>query len=190
MEIIIIRHTAVEAAGICYGHYDVPLAGTFRQETEAYHLRLNHQHFDAVYTSPSLRTRQLATALGYPDALPDDRIRELHFGHWEGKRWDELQGPEMDAWMQDWTRLAPPGGESLEALFGRVQSFLSELKTRHAASHDRVLLITHSGVIRCLRAGAGKRPLSEIFEWKLGFGAIHRLLLKKQKWYFEEAAML
>ena len=29
MEIYLIRHTAVQAPGICYGHYDVPLAATF-----------------------------------------------------------------------------------------------------------------------------------------------------------------
>jgi len=37
MEIYLIRHTAVQAPGICYGHYDVPLADTFA--TEAAQLR-------------------------------------------------------------------------------------------------------------------------------------------------------
>jgi alpha-ribazole phosphatase len=32
MEIYLIRHTAVQAPGICYGHYDVPLADTFAAE--------------------------------------------------------------------------------------------------------------------------------------------------------------
>jgi alpha-ribazole phosphatase len=32
MLIHLIRHTAVAAPGICYGHYDVPLADTFAAE--------------------------------------------------------------------------------------------------------------------------------------------------------------
>ena len=40
MEVLLIRHTAVEVApGICYGQTDVPLKSTFEQEAEVVKVR-------------------------------------------------------------------------------------------------------------------------------------------------------
>jgi alpha-ribazole phosphatase len=54
MEIYLIRHTAVQAPGICYGHYDVPLADTFADEVAQLWPKLPPSPY-RVFSSPALR---------------------------------------------------------------------------------------------------------------------------------------
>ena len=60
MEIYLIRHTAPDIEkGICYGQTDLELAHTFSVEAREVLKQLPNQ-FDAVYTSPLKRYKQLA----------------------------------------------------------------------------------------------------------------------------------
>ena len=83
-----------------------------------------------------------------PDAYrTDDRLKEVHYGHWEGQLLDELRtsDPEgfaargLDAW--GWQ---PRGGESYEVMSRRVRCWLGEV------ARDTVV-VAHGGVSRALR---------------------------------------
>lgn len=187
MEIVLIRHTSVEAQGICYGSFDVPLASSFEEELATYGSRLGHLHFDAVYASPAKRCKALAQGLIKNPLHFDERLRELHFGNWEGQTWAQLQSPELDAWMADWTMLAPPNGETVGQLYARACSFLETLTLQHKLSH-KILCVTHSGIIRSMRCMALGLPLSQLFHWKLGFGQVHQLFYENQQWRFVDEA--
>ncbi len=43
-----------------------------------------------VYSSPLLRARQTAQALGLDNLILDDRLREQHWGDWEGLSRDDI----------------------------------------------------------------------------------------------------
>ena len=83
-----------------------------------------------------------------PDAFrTDDRLKEVHYGHWEGQLLDELATSDpqgfaargLDAW--GWQ---PRGGESYAIMSQRVALWLAEV------SHDTVV-VAHGGVSRALR---------------------------------------
>jgi len=103
MEIYLIRHTSVEVpAGYAYGQTDVPLKSSFEEEAERVKQNLSGIRFDKVYTSPLSRCVRLADYCGYPNAEKEGRIKELHFGEWEMKSWDELSAdPRSVDWFND-----------------------------------------------------------------------------------------
>ncbi|KAB2912371.1 MAG: histidine phosphatase family protein [Hyphomicrobiaceae bacterium] len=88
----------------------------------------------------------------------DDRLKEMHYGHWEGQLWDDLPAtdPEgfaarkADAWS--WQ---PHGGESYGQLSRRIACWLQEI------SRDSVV-VAHGGVSRALRGLVLRLPEAEI----------------------------
>ena len=98
---------------------------------------------------------------------------ELHFGDWEGLRWDEIDRGALNVWGADYINLAPPNGESLLNLLARFKDFVSSLP-----SYETVIIVTHSGVIRCANHLFNNVPLNEIMTGKIDFGSVHRYQLE------------
>ena len=90
----------------------------------------------------------------------------MDFGDWEGKLWDEINQDDLNKWMIDFVNEAPSNGETLSEMFHRVSDFLNELRT---SKSEKVLIITHSGVIRCIWAYLLEIPLKNIFKIPVGF---------------------
>lgn len=121
--------------------------------------------FDVAYTSDLERARSTAEIIGGDEIFffTDPRWRELSFGAWEGKRFEEIAEHDSERlrdWVKDPTGNPPPEGESLRALAERVKEAASELCTEYPDGN--VLVVTHGGPIRCLVA-----------EWVLG--GLHRM---------------
>lgn len=170
MKPVLIRHTRLEGnAGLCYGRCDLPLARTFEAEARAVALKLPFVPV-SVWSSPSERCLRLAAHLakGLP-VRADARLAEMYFGDWEGRAWEELRGPAVDAWMEDPWQARPPGGETVPEFLARVRAFRDEFL---AAGPDRAVIVTHAGVIRCWRSLAERRPLPELFAEKVDYGQV------------------
>lgn len=140
------------------GQMDIPLNATGREQAArngrvlAATLGARAAGLDYV-ASPLERAREtmqiVRGELGLaPDAYrTDDRLKEVHYGHWEGQLQDELRtsDPEgfaardLDAW--GWR---PRGGESYEVMSRRVAGWLEEV------TRDTVV-VAHGGVSRALR---------------------------------------
>lgn len=173
MELFLIRHTRVVADGICYGRNDVPLASSFDDEVR--HLKdVLPSCFSRIYSSPVKRCVTLSEALGYGNAIVDNRLSEFFYGDWEGKRWDDIPKEAFDEWTTDLVNGCPPNGESLADMFLRISSFFDDLKTEQL---ERALIITHAGVIRCAKAYMENVPLTDIFNINIGFGEVCRYIL-------------
>ncbi|MGR3434840.1 MAG: histidine phosphatase family protein [Shimia sp.] len=106
---------------------------------------------DAVFVSSDLRrARATAAALvrGRP-RLPDHPgLREMRFGLWEGRPFDEIAARDPVLSRAFWERpgaLAPPGGESWDALRARVAAARTDLLG--AAGPRPVVVVAHMGVI-------------------------------------------
>jgi probable phosphoglycerate mutase len=78
-----------------------------------------------------------------PDANPDRRLRELHFGELEGARWEEC-APMIRDHLVRFDGFQAPGGESVDQLRSRVLDYVAALPE---GDH---LVFTHGGVIRLL----------------------------------------
>ena len=170
MKITMIRHTSVDVEpGICYGQTDVPLKETFPKEAAEVKRKLGEKHFDAVYTSPLTRCVRLADFCGYPDAIRDNRLKELNFGDWEMQRFDEITDPRLQEWYDDYYNVAPTGGESFYDQRLRLESFLNEIK---AMGKESVAIFAHGGILLQVMLITGRITLDETFDHQPPYGGI------------------
>lgn len=182
MEIYLVRHTSVNVVpGYAYGQTDVALSDTFEEEAAVVKKNLEESQaedgrlFEKVWTSPLTRCVRLATYCGYADAVRDDRLKEIHFGEWEMKSWEEISSdPRAAAWFADWLHVPTPGGESLTDQYRRVSRFLEEIKK---GPEKTVCLFTHGGVLTCARVWAGLYSLDEAFKNVPSYGSVIRLVV-------------
>jgi alpha-ribazole phosphatase len=132
--------------------------------------------WDRIVSSPLRRCREFAAALAERLDLPlftDVRLRELHFGEWEGVSVAELMINQPEALRLFWKdpeRHAPAGAEPLDAACARVLSYW------HDASGDstdvRVLAVTHGGPMRILRAELTALPRDRLLEIEVPYATL------------------
>jgi alpha-ribazole phosphatase len=174
MEIFLIRHTAPDVEkGVCYGQADVPLKDTFLQEAAAL-MPLVPTDAGAIYTSPLARCAQLARYIANPLGLPvltDDRLKELHFGLWELQAWNAIEPALLQPWMDNYVETTCPGGESYRVLADRTGAFLKSLAM---SAHERVIVVTHHGVIKAMSAILLGISLEEAMALSFGYGSVTR----------------
>jgi len=174
MEIVLIRHTrpAVDD-GVCYGRSDVDVCADFDAHVRDVRARLGDVADAAMFSSPLLRCRKLAEVLGIPRY--DERLQELDFGDWELLPWSRIDRTEIDRWRADVVAFTPPGGESYGMLHRRAVAFLEEIC---AEGLERVLVVTHGGVIRALLARVLDIALEQSLAYRPGFGSLTRIALR------------
>lgn len=169
MEIYVVRHTKVTVGReTCYGQTDVAVAESFLEEAAAIK-KLLPNNFDAVYCSPLTRCKLLATELAHESVIFDARLKEMHFGDWENKKWNDIDQQNLNEWMQDYVTINAPGGENLGELYKRIEQFLERLIS---LQHEKILIVCHAGVIRCMWTYILKMPLKNMFKIPIGFGEI------------------
>ena len=100
--------------------------------------RLSAQEFlgkeiEVIYSSPQRRAYKtaltIADLLGL-EVIVDERIREMSFGNYEGKKfWDlvEEEGHIFRAWLSNPVRNPLPTQENMEDFSKRVKSFLEDV---------------------------------------------------------------
>ncbi|MGQ9558206.1 MAG: alpha-ribazole phosphatase [Desulfurispora sp.] len=152
------------------GHTDIALSERGMEQARALSLRLSKQKIAAVYASDLQRALQTAEVLARPHALPVQacpELRELHFGHWEGLTFHEMQEgypAELKAWWNSPLDTAVPGSqETLRSMAGRVSGIVSQLVKRHLG--NSILVVCHGGPVRALVAEALQMDLNQ--HWRL-----------------------
>jgi broad specificity phosphatase PhoE len=128
--------------------------------------------FDAAWSGPAARARQTAEALGL-DAAVAPELDECDFGAWRGRTLAELDDEDpvgVAAWIED-PAAAPHGGESLLALLERVRGWLDA----RAGDGERVVAVTHAGVIRAALVSALDAPAQAF--WRFDVAPLSRTVL-------------
>lgn len=175
MEIILVRHTTPDIEkGICYGQANIGVTNTFNDEIKPILKEIPVNDIETLYySSPLQRCKLLAEKLS-DTIIFDDRLKELNFGDWELQKWDDINKPELDVWMNDFVNVTVTNGESYIDLHTRTVQFLNELK---ALKKERVVIVTHAGVIRSLWSYINKSALENSFDLKLNYGHIIKFTL-------------
>ena len=144
-----LRHAPTDSANICVGQYPVRVQIPPAEAAETVSSRAPLIP-SVIHSSDLPRCADLARRLSQIWGVPhriDIRLREISMGIWEGKSYDSLLDDESWMhWCEHWQTARPPGGESLQDLVGRVSTWHQETQTT-----ENVLLVSHAGVVRCLR---------------------------------------
>jgi broad specificity phosphatase PhoE len=181
MKLYLVRHgvSTGNTPGNLMGQGDHPLTARGEAQARAVAVRLAPLGPMPVYCSDLSRARATAEAIarvwaprggsslqdaaagqvspaapGTDEAscvVPDPRLRELHLGDYEGRRWDDFVadaalGAAFDA---DPHNTALPGGESVALLEDRVLAAVREIVAA-STGEDAAVLVAHDGPIRTI----------------------------------------
>ena len=138
--------------------------------------------WDRLVSSPLQRCARFAEELSTQRDLPvslDRDLQELHFGAWEGRSAAALMETDAEALGLFWADpygFTPPQGEPVSDFSARVLAAVMRLHAAHAG--ERVLLVSHGGVMRLLLAQARGLPREQLLNVEVGHGALFSLIVE------------
>lgn len=176
MEIYLIRHTQVNLPeGICYGFSDVDVSENFEEDTASILKKINIDKSFITFSSPLIRCIKLSKLIGTDELYIDERLKEINFGDWELKKWNEIDRLEIEKWSNDYVSNNCPAGESFSDLYKRVIEFYNDI----LLINKDIIVVTHGGVIRCLLANILEIPLKNAHKIKVNMGSITKITIDK-----------
>jgi alpha-ribazole phosphatase len=135
--------------------------------------------WDRLISSPLQRCARFAAELGEQLNLPvqlETDLQELHFGAWEGQSAAALMENDAEALGLFWAdpyAFTPPQGEPVSDFAARVLGAVVRLHQAYAG--ERVLLISHGGVMRLLLAQARGLPREQLLNVEVAHAALFAL---------------
>ncbi len=176
-DIILVRHGVPETEGKLFlGTTDPPLSEEGKRQARRLSAEYGDKEIRCIITSPLLRCRQTADILsgGRIPVVVEPALHEISMGAWDGKSFDSIreQFPEEFRMRgEDIADYAVPGGES----FRQCQERVTEAFLRIRREYDgNLVLVTHAGVIRCIRSFLEHRDLSRLLELPVPYGEAFR----------------
>lgn len=165
--LFLVRHpqTSWNLAFRYQGQQDVPLDRTGQRQLGLVLERLRGEPVDLVASSPLKRCLSLARRLAAEKGLTvwcDDRLKELHYGSWEGKPHEQIKqahGPLLERWIRRPEEVSFPGGESFRAFTGRAKRFLRDLRARR---FQNAVVVSHGGTMRIMICLLLRVPLARV----------------------------
>jgi probable phosphoglycerate mutase len=132
-----------------------------------------------LLSSDLQRCRQTAAPIGTAAGLEvslDERLRERHYGAFEGRTLPEAQrelGARFDRWLARDPDFDVGGGESLRVFAKRVEDALRDLVERHAGR--TLVIVTHGGVLDIVNRIARAVPLEAPRDVEIPNASLSRL---------------
>lgn len=160
LELVCVRHgtTKWNKEKRYLGHTDIGILPESLAELMPVKKVLEERTFRKIYCSDLKRCRETLDWI-YPSSTGsvvfDRCLREMDFGEWEGLTYDQLRNSEVyRKWLDNPQSVTPPGGESWVHFQGRLTDFINSLTAwaQDESKDNRVLVVTHGGVIRQLAA--------------------------------------
>ncbi|MGC5052942.1 bifunctional RNase H/acid phosphatase [Micromonospora sp. DT48] len=164
--LILVRHGETEYTeqGRYSGRGDIPLSDKGQAQVRATAARVAALAPDtaAVVSSPLTRctatAEAIAAAIGGVPVRRDDELIECDFGVWEGRTFAEVRenwAGELDAWLAS-TRIAPPDGESFQAVAERCARVVRRLLDAYPG--QTVVVVSHVSPIKLMLRDALAAP--------------------------------
>ena len=178
MEIYLVRHTeTICEKGICYGQSDVALAEPFDLVFENIISQLPNEA--VIFTSPLQRcvilAKHIQSKIKTISYQEDERLKEMNFGDWEMKNWNDILPEQLNPWMEDFVNIPASNGESFIELHTRVGMFLSDKISKKI--NKPIIIVSHAGVIRSILCHQTSLPLKDAFQNKVDFGEVIKIVL-------------
>lgn len=150
------------------GWTDAPICEEGEESLKA----LQPNPYQIVVTSDLIRCLQSAAIL-FPDTdpIPLLELREMNFGPFEGKRYEELAGDlQYEAWIGSRFEARVPGAETFSDFTQRIgKGWAKVSKMVRDDGVDSLAIVTHGGVLRYLLSKFA--PVEKDFwEWQVPHG--------------------
>ena len=184
LRIDILRHGETALSGCLRGSTDDALTAQGWSQMQAgiapYTQAVAKLPWQALISSPLQRCQDFAVQLAAEHQIPlllDRQLQEMHFGDWEGQSTADLYQHFPEALAQFWqqpSQFTPPNAEPLLVFQQRVLRGMQQIQQRMQAEQwQRVLLISHGGVIKLLKSMALAQPLDQLLQQSAELGQLH-----------------
>ena len=175
--LFIVRHgAALGSQGIAVGQVDLPISEAGAASIERLRASWQGPPPDRLLSSDLARSKSTAEILNQSwnlDLEIDPRLREMDFGTWDGRPWNELRDTDrdrLDAWKDDWVGTAAPGGESFRDVEHRVNAWFDDLWP--SLEGQTAVAVAHGGSIRTLACRILGLDLDRAFHFYLDHGRV------------------
>jgi alpha-ribazole phosphatase len=184
-QLLLIRHAESQwaATGQFQGQLDPPLSDVGRQQARLLARRLAGEGLGAVYCSDLSRAAETAALVSEGRSLLIRRsaaLREVHLGDWQGLTAAQIAAryPEpYRLWRRDSVTNRPPGGERIEAVQERSLWVAHQVLAAHRG--ETVVIVAHSGPLRCILCGLLELPLATYSRLRLDHASLTRLRVER-----------
>lgn len=163
MLIYIIRHGETDGNrnGVLQGWTNQPLNDNGRELAVVTAKALAEVKFDVAYSSPLSRAYETAEIIlkysnhSIPEIVIDNRIKEINFGEWEGKRITKenfnIPSVRFNEFYTDTFNFPNgPGGETTWDVVHRTGDFLNQVFSNPEYQDKTILVATHGFALRAL----------------------------------------
>ncbi len=166
-KIYLCRHGESEfnAKKIVQGHIDTDLTENGQKQALALAKFLKDKDIKKVISSDLKRAFKTADIIAKELNLihiTDSRIREMHFGTWEGLSYEWIYKNSLEHfqnWLSNPVKYPLPKQESVESFQNRLKAFLEDIKNH---DEDSILVVGHGGSIQgilCIALGLDMQNL-------------------------------
>lgn len=184
--LILIRHgeTLWNIERRFQGQKDSPLSGQGIVQADLVAQALSKRKINAIYSSDLSRAWLTAERIGKPHNLEphsDQRLREIHFGIWEGLTRQEVltrYGDLYEARFKDYLNVRVPEGELPQELLARFHGFLDEKISQH--QNQTIIIVSHGAALRLIIASLLHIPLERSYCLKQSNTGISELKFTKR----------
>jgi alpha-ribazole phosphatase len=179
----LMRHGETTGGNRFRGRLDDPL--TKKGWTQMDKAIQNQTDWERIISSPLIRCARFAESYARKHNLSltlDHDLKEIDFGDWEGLSAAQLMETSPEALTDFWRdplNHSPPNGETLSQFRDRILSAWEQRIKVHTG--QRVLLITHGGVIRMLLCHLQNRPLHTLMEQPVQHADLFVLIIEEDR---------
>lgn len=179
MKFFLVRHGETEwnKLGRFQGHTDISLNERGLSQARETAKASSEWGLCAIYSSPLIRTAQVAEEIAKVTAMPVSKqpgLKELSLGDLEGVTGEDMRNnwPEVfSAWRSNPEKVSMPNGESLVQLRERCWQAILDIEQKHSAD-DSVTVISHNFAIRSIVGELLGVPLEHFHRMSLDLASV------------------
>ena len=156
-KVYLVRHgeTDYNKRGCYYGWTDCSLTVEGIEQSKTLRRSFESIQYDVILSSDLKRATETANIInrGSKELITDNRLRELNFGQWEGKNYQEIMiqyAEHWNLWVEDWENATPTGGESFSSMYNRTSECMDEILKIY--KDKSIVIVSHNGSLRIIAA--------------------------------------
>lgn len=184
MIIYLMRHgeTDWNKCGRLQGQSDIPLNESGVELAVKTAEGLKNVDFDAAFSSPlkrALATARIVMGDRGVAVETDDRLKEIHFGAYEGKSFGAGQPDGAHPLARPESYVPAGGGESIGEAKARAKAFLEDRLLPLEGKAGTILIVAHGAINRCILNTISGIPDRDFWKISLPNCAVSVLSLEK-----------
>lgn len=168
-KLYITRHGQTEwnLKGRIQGQKDSKLTTLGEKQAEWLGERLKNVEIDIIISSSSgraIRTAEIIRGKRNIEIVPNDNLREIYFGQWEGLLHAEIEKRWPEEYRNFWNfphLYKPVGGETFLQVLDRVSNEVEKIISKYEGKN--ILIVTHAVVLKALIAYFENKDLTDFW---------------------------